>query len=75
VTRTERRVLVAYYGTKSDVRDRKAIEAAVREVCIDNPGKNAPNDIIVISSDVDARPASAKELREIFAHAIVGKLA
>jgi len=75
VTHTERRVLVAYYDTRSDVRDRKAIEAAVREVCIDNPGKNAPKDIIVISADVHARPASAQELREIFASSIVGKLA
>lgn len=74
-TRTQRRVLVAYCGAKSDVRDHAAIVSAVREVCVDNPGKNVPNDIIVISADVNARPSSAKELREIFAHSIVGKLA
>jgi hypothetical protein len=74
-TRTQRRVLVAYSGAKSDVRDHAAIVSAVRDVCTDNPGKNAPNDIIVISADVDARPSTAQELRELFAHTIVGKLA
>src|SRR4051812_42816015 len=33
--RTQCRVLVAYYAAKSDVRDRAAIESAVREVCLD----------------------------------------
>jgi hypothetical protein len=74
-TRTQRRVLVAYYEVKSDVRDRAAVEAAVRDVCIDNPGQNVPNDIIVISADANARPSSAQELREIFGHIILGKLA
>jgi hypothetical protein len=73
--RTQRRVLVAYYAAKSDVRDRAAIESAVREVCVDNPGKNAPNDIVIISADIHARPLSGRELREVFAHSIVGVLA
>jgi hypothetical protein len=74
-TRTERRMLVAYSGAKSDVRDHAAIESAVREVCVANPGKSAPNDIVVVSADINARPSSAKELREIFTHSIVGKMA
>jgi hypothetical protein len=74
-TRTERRVLVTYAGAKSDVRDHAAIESAVRDVCVANPGKSAPNDIVLISADINARPSSAKELREIFAHSIVGKMA
>ncbi len=73
--RAQRRVLVAYYAAKSDVRDRAAIESAVREVCVDNPGKNAPNDIVIISANINARPSSGRELREIFAHSIVGELA
>jgi hypothetical protein len=73
-TRTQRRVLVAYYEARSDIRDRAAVESAVRDVCNDNPGKNAPHDIIVITADANARPASAQELREIFSHLIVGRL-
>jgi hypothetical protein len=74
VTRAQRRVLVAYHRAKSDVRDHKAIVAAVREVCDANPGKKAPEDIIVITADAGARPTSAETLRAIHEHMIVGTM-
>jgi hypothetical protein len=59
-TRTERRVLVTYSGAKSDVRDHVAIESVVREVCVANPGKSAPKDIVVVSADINARPCQPR---------------
>jgi hypothetical protein len=73
-TRAQRRVLVAFHRAKSDVRDHKAVEAAVREVAVANPGKNTPNDIILITADATARPTSAAELRAAHDHHIVGVL-
>ena len=70
--RAQRRVLVAYHRAKSEVRDHRAIVAAVREVCVANPGKGAPADIILITADATARPTSAEELRAGHEHSIVG---
>lgn len=70
--RARRRVLVAYHRERSEVRDHRAIVAAVREVCAANPGKDAPRDILLITADAAARPASAEELRAGHEHSIVG---
>jgi hypothetical protein len=71
-TRADRRVLVAYYDGKSDVPEQAALEAAVREVCADNPGNGGSTDIVLITADSRSRPTSADVLRAIHAVSVVG---
>jgi hypothetical protein len=63
-----RRVLVAYYGKGTEFATFKALEAAVKDVCKDNVGK----DIILIGGDCAATPTSVDELRKAHESAIVG---
>ncbi len=71
-TESQRRVLVAYYDSKSDVRDLEALQDAVREVCKDNPGRDAPKDLLLFAADYNARPTSAQGLREVHSLTIIG---
>jgi hypothetical protein len=71
-TVSQRRVLVAYYDSKSDVRDLPALEEAVREVCRDNPGREVPKDLLLFAADYNARPSSARGLRDAHTLSIIG---
>lgn len=71
-TESQRRVLVAYYDNKSDVRDLAALQEAVREVCKDNPGRDAPKDLLVFAADYNARPSSGQGLRDVHSLSIIG---
>jgi hypothetical protein len=65
-------VLVAYFDKKTDVPDKVSVEAAIREVCEDNPGSGASNAIVLIVANADAHPTSASSLRAIHEHVVVG---
>lgn len=69
VTEAARRVLVAYYAPKVGL---EGLVAAVRKVSEENPGRDAPRDVLVIAAPWDAKPASAEELRRLFESRIVG---
>jgi hypothetical protein len=44
----------------------------VREVCKDNPGRDAPKDILLFAADYNARPSSAQGLRDAHELRIIG---
>ena len=67
VVEAQRRMLVAYYGTKG-IENFDRLKEIVNEVCTENPGK----DILLVGAGYDAKPKTGGELRLIHKTAIVG---
>ncbi|MDI7268380.1 MAG: hypothetical protein QME96_10330 [Myxococcota bacterium] len=69
VVEARRRVLVAYFGEGTGIRNLERLGDLVREVCRDNKGK----DITIIAAPCNARPRTSEELRSMHESMIVGE--